>query len=40
MDPKVIGPLLVWAGRMVDDLGEDILAAWTERRRLLNSSPV
>ncbi|WP_405522478.1 integrase [Streptomyces canus] len=38
LDPQVIGPLLVWAGRMVDDLAEDILAAWTERRRLLSSS--
>ncbi|MFI8834849.1 integrase [Streptomyces afghaniensis] len=36
LDPQVIGPLLVWAGRMVDDLAEDILAAWTERRRLLS----
>jgi hypothetical protein len=36
LDPQVIGPLLVWASRMVDDLAEDILAAWTERRRLLS----
>ena len=30
-----MGPLLIWAMRVVDDLSADILAAWTERRRLL-----
>jgi hypothetical protein len=34
LDPKVIGPLLVWAIRMVDDLADDVLAAWAENRRL------
>jgi integrase len=34
LDPRIIGPLLVWAIRMVDDLAEDILAAWAENRRL------
>jgi hypothetical protein len=34
LDPQVIGPLLVWAIRMVDDLADDILAAWAENRRL------
>ncbi|MCX5401225.1 integrase [Streptomyces sp. NBC_00102] len=31
LDPKVLGPLLMWAIRMVDDFGDDVLAAWTER---------
>lgn len=30
------GPLLVWAMRAVDDLAEDILAAWAERQRLMD----
>lgn len=34
LDPKVLGPLLVWALLMVEDLAEDILAAWAEKRRL------
>ncbi|MEU9291751.1 integrase [Streptomyces sp. NPDC048275] len=34
LDPQVLGPLLVWAIRFVDDLADDILAAWAERRRL------
>jgi hypothetical protein len=34
LDPQAIGPLLVWAIRMVDDLADDILAAWAENRRL------
>jgi hypothetical protein len=29
-----IGPLLIWAIRMVDDLAEDILASWAETLRL------
>ncbi|PAU44706.1 integrase [Streptomyces albireticuli] len=29
-----MGPLLVWAIRMVDGLADDILDAWAERRRL------
>ncbi|MFJ5779896.1 integrase [Streptomyces sp. NPDC093094] len=34
LDPLVLGPLLIWAIRLVDDLADDILAAWTERCRL------
>ncbi|MCZ4098063.1 integrase [Streptomyces sp. H39-C1] len=34
LDPQVIGPLLVWAIRMVEDFADDILAAWAERRRM------
>ncbi len=34
LDPQVIGPLLVWAIRMVEDFADDILAAWAENRRL------
>ncbi|MFF4323091.1 integrase [Streptomyces sp. NPDC001568] len=35
LDPKVLGPLLVWAIRFVEDFADDILAAWAERRRLI-----
>ncbi|MCX5317639.1 integrase [Streptomyces sp. NBC_00154] len=31
-----MGPLLVWAIRMIDDLSDDILAAWDEATRLIN----
>lgn len=34
LDPQVLGPLLVWAIRFVDDFADDVLAAWAERRRL------
>ena len=34
IDPQVIGPLLVWAIRVVEDFSDDILAAWAENRRL------
>ncbi|MFF0431502.1 integrase [Streptomyces sp. NPDC004327] len=34
LDPSVVSPLLMWAIRMVDDLAEDILAAWAECRRM------
>ncbi|WP_329559179.1 integrase [Streptomyces uncialis] len=34
LDPQVLGPLLVWALRFVDDFADDILAAWAEVRRL------
>ncbi|MFF4941962.1 integrase [Streptomyces rubiginosohelvolus] len=34
LDPQVLGPLLVWAIRFVDDFADDILAAWAERCRL------
>ncbi|MGW9713537.1 integrase [Streptomyces albidoflavus] len=35
LDPLVLGPLLIWAIRFVDDFADDILAAWAERRRLV-----
>jgi integrase len=35
---QTIGPLLVWAMRMTEDLSGDILAAWTERQRLISSA--
>ncbi|MEU3168012.1 hypothetical protein [Streptosporangium sp. NPDC006930] len=31
---ETMGPLLVWAMRMVDDFADDILAAWAETQRL------
>ncbi|TVZ80074.1 integrase [Streptomyces sp. BK340] len=34
LDPMVMGPLLMWAIRMVDDFADDILAAWAERQRM------
>ncbi|MFD9332934.1 integrase [Streptomyces sp. NPDC060028] len=34
LDPQVIGPLLMWAIRVVEDFAGDILAAWAENRRL------
>ncbi|SEK43820.1 hypothetical protein [Streptacidiphilus jiangxiensis] len=34
LDPAVIGPLLTWSIRMVDDFADDILAAFAERRRM------
>jgi hypothetical protein len=34
LSEQTMGPLLIWAMRMVDDLSEDILAAWAEWRRL------
>lgn len=33
--PQVLGPLVVWAIRFVDDFADDILAAWAERRHLI-----
>ncbi|MGY5072348.1 integrase [Streptomyces griseus] len=35
LDPAVLGPLLVWAIRFVEDFAEDILAAWAERQRIV-----
>jgi hypothetical protein len=35
LDPLVLGPLLIWAIRFVDDFADDILAAWAERCRLV-----
>ncbi|MFG2488014.1 integrase [Streptomyces virginiae] len=32
--PATMGPLLVWALRMVDDFSDDILTAWAESRHL------
>ncbi|WP_374064236.1 hypothetical protein [Streptomyces himalayensis] len=34
LEPQVVGPLLVWAIRVVEDFAEDILAASQENRRL------
>lgn len=34
LDPRVVGPLLVWSIRLVEDLADDILAAWNERIRI------
>ncbi|MFI9585992.1 integrase [Streptomyces sp. NPDC052236] len=34
LDPTVIGPLLTWSIRLVEDFSDDILAAWAERRRM------
>ncbi|MFD5720920.1 integrase [Streptomyces sp. NPDC127036] len=31
---RTMGPILIWAMRMVDDFADDILAAWSERQRL------
>ncbi|MFE7577110.1 integrase [Streptomyces sp. NPDC057521] len=33
---ETMGPLLIWAMRMVDDFADDILAAWAESRRLID----
>ena len=33
-----MGPLLIWAMRMVEDLSGDILAAWAERQRLIEAA--
>lgn len=35
LDPQVVGPLLIWAIRMVEDFANDILAAWAETQRLI-----
>ncbi|MFE1610372.1 hypothetical protein ACFW7P_16670 [Streptomyces albidoflavus] len=34
ISPATMGPLLIWALRVVDDFADDILAAWAESRRL------
>ncbi|WP_328907998.1 hypothetical protein OG230_36215 [Streptomyces sp. NBC_00234] len=34
ISPATMGPLLIWALRMVDDFADDILAAWAEAQRL------
>jgi hypothetical protein len=35
---QTMGPLLIWAMRMVDDLSGDILAGWAERQRLADAA--
>jgi integrase len=35
---QTMGPLLIWAMRMVEDLSGDILAAWADRQRLIEAS--
>ncbi|MGW3935385.1 integrase [Streptomyces phaeochromogenes] len=34
LDPSVVGPLLVWSVRLVEDFADDILGAWDERTRM------
>ncbi|MGW6941162.1 integrase [Streptomyces xanthophaeus] len=34
LSEKTLGPLLIWAMRLVDDFADDILDAWAERRRM------
>nr|WP_202535051.1 integrase [Streptomyces sp. SID4923] len=34
LDPAVVGPLLVWSIRMIEDLADDVLAARDERSRI------
>ncbi|KNE82774.1 MULTISPECIES: hypothetical protein [Streptomyces] len=34
LSTETMGPLLIWAMRLVDDLADDILATWHESRRL------
>ncbi|POG46018.1 integrase [Streptomyces sp. ZL-24] len=38
LSTATMGPLLVWAMRMVDDFADDILAAWAESTRLVSAS--
>ncbi|MER5548587.1 integrase [Streptomyces sp. NPDC002589] len=38
LSPETMGPLLIWAIRLVDDFAEDILAADAERRRLRSAA--
>jgi hypothetical protein len=35
---QTMGPLLVWAMRLVEDFAEDIFAAWTETQRLVRAA--
>jgi hypothetical protein len=35
---QTMGPLLIWAMRMVDDFADDILAAWAEHQRLSDAA--
>ncbi|MBC9725751.1 hypothetical protein [Streptomyces sp. TRM68367] len=34
IDPATMGPLLIWALRVVDDFADDIVSDWTEMQRL------
>ncbi len=34
LDPATVGPLLIWALRVIDDFADDILAGWAENRRI------
>ncbi|MGW3823393.1 integrase [Streptomyces sp. NPDC005071] len=36
LSPATMGPLLIWAMRLVDDLSEDIMSAWAETERIGN----
>ncbi|MER5783980.1 integrase [Streptomyces mobaraensis] len=38
LSEATMGPLLIWAMRVVDDFADDILAAWAERQRLIASA--
>lgn len=38
LSEETMGPLLIWAMRMVDDLSADILAAWAESQRLIEAA--
>jgi len=38
ISPATMGPLLIWALRVVDDFADDILAAWAESRRLADAA--
>jgi len=38
LDPSVVGPLLVWAIRLVEDFADDILAAWDERVHMITQA--
>ncbi|MFF4384791.1 hypothetical protein [Kitasatospora sp. NPDC001547] len=39
LDPQVLGPLLIWSIRFVDDFADDILAASAERDRRPSAPP-
>ncbi|MFJ9530500.1 site-specific integrase [Streptomyces cyaneofuscatus] len=38
ISPATMGPLLIWALRVVDDFADDIVAAWTQSRRLAETA--
>ncbi|MFE0023351.1 integrase [Amycolatopsis sp. NPDC059021] len=38
LSEQTVGPLLVWARRMVEDLAADILAAWARRQHLIDTA--